>query len=163
MGRLPVSYVGRKFGRLMAIEKIRKAPGPNGLFYMCRCDCGITREYRYCNLKTGNTQSCGCFKREVLHRRKQTDEYLRVSEVGRYYRRNAKERGLLWKLTRKDVAELITRPCRYCGFNASFVGIDRVNNAQGYERTNTVPCSHVQLGEERHDCRTIFDMDKANL
>jgi hypothetical protein len=143
MGRAPVSYIGQKFGRLMAIEKVRKAPGPNGLFYTCRCECGTVLEVRYANLKTGNTRSCGCLRKEERHQRRHTDEYLRVSKVGCYYRRNANDRGIAWSLERNDVAELTVLPCHYCGYDDSFVGMDRVDNTRGYERSNVVPCCHT--------------------
>jgi|SRR5271157_4352465 len=142
MGRAPIDYSGQRFGRLTALEKTRKAPGPNGLFYNCHCDCGNDLPVQYTNLKSRNTQSCGCLKLETLHQRKHSDEYIRVSKVGAYYRRNAKDRGFAWSLTREDVARIIVQPCTYCGYHEGYVGIDRIDNTLGYAVANCTPCCH---------------------
>lgn len=54
---------GQKFGRLTIISfaYVRK----NHTYWLCRCDCGneiIAESY---NIKRGNTNSCGCYFREV--------------------------------------------------------------------------------------------------
>ena len=59
---------GDKYNRLTVIERV-PPPSPyyryNGRWYRCKCDCGnehIVTEYA---LKSGNTKSCGCLRREV--------------------------------------------------------------------------------------------------
>lgn len=54
---------GKKFGRLTALyfDESRK---PN-THWMCRCDCGKEVSVRLQNLKTGETQSCGCRAIEI--------------------------------------------------------------------------------------------------
>lgn len=143
MARPSIDYSGQKFGRLTALEKIRMLPGANGLYYRCLCDCGEQLLVRYANLVTGNTQSCGCLKLEALHQRKHSDDYIRASKVGAYCRRNAKERGFTWNLTREDVTSIIVQPCVYCGYHGGYVGIDRIDNTQGYSVTNCAPCCHT--------------------
>jgi hypothetical protein len=57
------------------------------------------------------------------------------------YKSQAKKRGLVWKLHDMYAAELVGRPCHYCGFSKKpYNGIDRVNNTQGYTTENCVPC-----------------------
>lgn len=81
-------------------------------------------------------------KLETLHQRKHSDEYIRASKVGAYCRRNAKDRGLVWELTREDVTRVIVQPCTYCGYHENYVGIDRIDNTKGYTTTNITPCCH---------------------
>ena len=57
-----VNYVGRRYGRLIVINQIRKQ-GRSRL--ICTCDCGRTGEYAAYNLTSGNTQSCGCLRKDV--------------------------------------------------------------------------------------------------
>lgn len=55
---------GERFGRLTAIRPVRCLPGV-GVVWQCVCDCGtVTDPVRAGNLKSCNTQSCGCLRRE---------------------------------------------------------------------------------------------------
>lgn len=131
------SLVGQTFGRLIAIERIRK----NGVTtYRCGCLCGNQCRIRYSNLVGRNTRSCGCLKQESLHRRKQSDETIRLSDMIRYYRRNAKLRDVKWELDRDTFRFFVTQACHYCGWNKDWVGVDRVDNTQGYNIVNCVGC-----------------------
>ncbi len=73
-------------------------------------------------------------------------------------RQGAASRGLTFSLTREQAYELFAKPCSYCGRydrrctnegprNANLCvaacGIDRVNNARGYEAGNCVSCCQV--------------------
>lgn len=56
-------------------------------------------------------------------------------------RSDAKERGLLFDLPDLLALDLVTDNCFYCGSAPDPVnGIDRVNNARGYEEDNVVSC-----------------------
>jgi len=137
------SYVGQRFGRLIAVERIRKGTGVNETFYLCKCDCGNNKKVRYSNLVSGDTRSCGCFKKDVLHARKMPDEKIRLHAIGRYYRRNASVAGREWVLSDKDVERLVSSPCFYCGFSSGLIGLDRVDSNKGYILDNVVPCCKI--------------------
>lgn len=63
MGKTLVGIVGKKFGRLTAIQEI--AERQNGCVrYLCSCDCGQTAIVRSHWLFHGKTQSCGCLHQE---------------------------------------------------------------------------------------------------
>lgn len=134
------SYVGQRFGRLLAIEKIRKGPLVNETYYLCQCDCGNKKEVRYSNLVGGSTRSCGCLKKETLHARKMPDREIRLHAIGRYYRRNATIAGRKWSLSDRQVENIVSKPCFYCGFDAALIGIDRLNSDKDYTIKNVVPC-----------------------
>lgn len=53
---------GIKFGRLTVIKLLEVHDG--NAKWLCRCECGETTNAFACNLKKGNTQSCGCFGAE---------------------------------------------------------------------------------------------------
>lgn len=59
---------GRKFGRLTVIERSERKD-PNATWWVCKCDCGNTKEVRAGVLKKGETRSCGCLNRELAGRR----------------------------------------------------------------------------------------------
>jgi hypothetical protein len=130
------SLVGQRFGRLVAVERFRSRL----THYRCICDCGKECTVRYTSLKGKHASSCGCYKLEVLHRRKQPDDVIRANDMLRYYKRNAKLRGVAWAIDKEIFIFLITSPCEYCGYTADWCGIDRVRNSKGYIVSNCVPC-----------------------
>lgn len=54
--------VGKTYGRLTFIEPVRKTP--QGSVWVCRCSCGKTKEVSQSSVRSGNTRSCGCLRRE---------------------------------------------------------------------------------------------------
>ena len=58
-----IDIAGQRFGRLIAVEKIRKPDWPMAR-WIARCDCGGQAITSTTKLKNGHTQSCGCLQRE---------------------------------------------------------------------------------------------------
>lgn len=58
--------LGRRFGRLVAIELVRKPSKSDQYFYKCICDCGTESIKRGSNLSSGATTSCGCLAPEIM-------------------------------------------------------------------------------------------------
>jgi hypothetical protein len=75
------NLTGQKFGRLTAIRPVRRHNGH--IDWLCKCSCpdGKIKEVLDSNLKSGNTQSCGCLHRErdseahTTHDKSKTSEY----------------------------------------------------------------------------------------
>ena len=65
---IPAPMVGRRFGRLVVIERVGSDKNSKAL-WLCRCDCGNEVLVNTCNLNSGNTKSCGCFRIEVCKRK----------------------------------------------------------------------------------------------
>lgn len=61
-----VNLVGKKFGRLLVVEKATPLNGRTR--WLCKCDCGNNCIVHGSSLKTGNTTSCGCYKTENAKR-----------------------------------------------------------------------------------------------
>jgi hypothetical protein len=64
-----IDLTGQEFGRLTVIKQ---AVSKNGrIAWNCKCDCGKEKDIIAKDLRSGKTQSCGCFMREsVSHRTK---------------------------------------------------------------------------------------------
>jgi hypothetical protein len=61
-----IDLTGKVFGRLTVIE-LSDMKGPNSEpIWRCLCSCGKVATVRGISLKTGNTRSCGCLRRDVL-------------------------------------------------------------------------------------------------
>jgi len=57
------------------------------------------------------------------------------------YVRSAQRRNIKMKLSKGDIATLISSPCAYCGdLSERFNGIDRINNNKDYSLKNCVSC-----------------------
>lgn len=54
---------GKKFGRLTAINPVRKEK--YGIIWNCQCECGNFKEVLYTHLIDGGTRSCGCLLKEI--------------------------------------------------------------------------------------------------
>lgn len=64
MSRKRINFEGQRFGKLLVNKYIGK--NKYGLSrYECLCDCGETTEVYLCNLKSGQTKSCGCLRKEI--------------------------------------------------------------------------------------------------
>ena len=64
-----LDLTGKKFGRLTVIGMADSIKRPNGKrmgVCLCVCDCGNKLEVPSCALKSGNTKSCGCLKKEKI-------------------------------------------------------------------------------------------------
>ena len=57
-----MDLTGKKFGRLIAIEKIVEKHIAK---WKCICECGNETIVYQKSLKSGNTKSCGCLKKLV--------------------------------------------------------------------------------------------------
>lgn len=65
----PINCIGTKFGKLTAIAeaapKIRKDRGSTSRRMLCICECGKERIVAVADLRSGNTNSCGCSRRRA--------------------------------------------------------------------------------------------------
>lgn len=59
-----VDLVGRRFGRLVVVEKAPTVR-TNSRWH-CQCDCGERTVVMWQSLKSGSTKSCGCIRRENM-------------------------------------------------------------------------------------------------
>lgn len=51
---------GDRFGMLSVLSRSPNKYLGRQLMWFVRCDCGVEKEVRSCNLASGNTRSCGC-------------------------------------------------------------------------------------------------------
>lgn len=68
VGRRSIDLSGRRFGRLLAIERVR-CGSKQRLFWRCRCDCGNECMFTASSLIRGNNKSCGCLVLKHGHSR----------------------------------------------------------------------------------------------
>lgn len=63
--RRRIDLTGKRYGRLVVIKAgIRRTPS-RGMYWLCKCDCGVEKEITAQALKNGSTLSCGCYSKEL--------------------------------------------------------------------------------------------------
>lgn len=146
-----IDETGNRYGRLTVLEYL--GPGTyRRAQWLCICDCGNKKKAYGHNLRKGRNKSCGCLNKEISWHRLPLGEGA-FNYLCNRLKRNAKERGYEFDLTKEQVRAVVTQNCHYCGSlptqvtkyrrcNGSFTynGIDRVDNSRGYVESNVVPC-----------------------
>ncbi len=107
----------------------------------CKKEKDRSKFYKDSNRKSGIITVC-----KECHL-KYSKEYKKCI-VGRYkdYRLNAKKKDLVFLVSIEEFDILTSKKCYYCGGSSgsykdrTYTGLDRVDNSQGYEVSNLVPC-----------------------
>ena len=147
---------GKRFGRLVVVSLASGVDTSGNKKWNCKCDCGKESIVFGYSMKAGVTKSCGCLMNEVKESRKLPTGESAFNTVVASYKRNAKERGLIFELSNEKVRELTKQKCAYCGTepktttntkrstgNYTYNGIDRVDTKIGYVESNVVTCCEV--------------------
>lgn len=142
-----INETGNIYGNLTVLSQTA-SDGRGEASWLCQCGCGKKVIVLGSNLRNGRQKSCGCKKRL-------SEGEAAINFLYRNLKRNARDRGIEWSLTKEHVAKIIGRPCFYCGvepyqeikngyngFNGGlkYNGLDRVDNKKGYLVENVVPC-----------------------
>lgn len=144
-----IPLYGKEFGRLTVVDRAPndKRGKPQ---WLCRCECGEYATVLGGNLKTGNTQSCGCRKREIIQER----QCLRSYEA--LYRNFVRSAAHPASITYEQFVEFTKlTECHYCGDPVSWDGtaynLDRTDNDQGYTVDNCVVCcARCNIGKSKN-------------
>lgn len=142
---------GTKMGKLTVLDTVESKLTPNGdnhTTLKCICDCNTIKHVNAAGFLKGSYLSCG--KSEC---KKDFDPKNSViNHTYKTYKYNAKKRDINFNISKKDVENIIFKPCYYCGViggNTSnliknkpikYNGIDRHDNFVGYQVENIVPC-----------------------
>lgn len=61
-----IDMIGKKYGRLLVLEKTDKKISNGTYIYKCRCDCGKELELPSAYLRNKHNTSCGCYRKEYM-------------------------------------------------------------------------------------------------
>jgi hypothetical protein len=83
-----VDLTGNRYGKLVVLERSEDAITKSGkklVTWKCRCDCGKLCVVRSANLKSGNTQSCGCVADKIRHTKRNDPNCNAEDFIGRHF------------------------------------------------------------------------------
>lgn len=146
--------IGKKFGKLLVIDKSDKKTASGSSFWLCECECGIIKEIAGTNLRNGQSKSCGC------NNGGESNPETGRKKLYTSLKNGAKSRNLLFDLDYDNFVLLTNQNCYICGDkptdkhygytrrrysqnNDNWVicnSLDRVNNEVGYTTDNVKPC-----------------------
>ncbi len=106
------NLVGRCFDYLTVVELLNERAKNRQKIYRCSCNCGNYINVNHSDLLSGNTKSCGCLNKELLHRRSidltnQRFGNLTVLEIG-----SGNVEGVLYWKCKCDCGNIINVPSR---------------------------------------------------
>ncbi|KKL89402.1 hypothetical protein LCGC14_1915050 [marine sediment metagenome] len=158
-----IDITGLRYGRLVVLKENRRIKD-EPLKWLCQCDCGNTVSLRAIDLKSQNTQSCGCFRRETTSKtfmtHGNTKNYTNTPEYAawkrakkRCYNRNDKSykyyggRGITMC---KEWLNSFEQFLKDMGKRPDGLTLERVNNDGNYEASN---CKWAIWKEQRNNRR----------
>jgi hypothetical protein len=155
--------VGKRFGRL-TVEARLPMNRHGAIVWMCRCDCGGSTKADRQALRSGNTKSCGCLKREIISASRSTHGMsdsrtyrtwttmrarCTYESVGAY--KHYGGRGIKvcdrWGVFENFYADMGDRPAG--------LSLERKNVNGNYEPDNCVWASNKEQGRNRRNNRLI--------
>jgi len=151
------SMLGKKFGRLVVLERAAVRKGRQ--YWKCLCACGSYVEVFTKNLRSGHTQSCGCLQQERAAQNKHRkgkrpgnwkgEGGMSGSHWGRILWA-ARSRGLKISVTHKYCVALLNKQGERCALtgeplrfpaigeplSATTASLDRIDSTKGYTPDN---------------------------
>lgn len=161
MGAKQLDLIGMRYNMLMVVKKLpSKVCGDKSKYYkkrmwLCKCDCGNMTEANTGSLTCDKKKSCGCLTSTKSAENSIKSRYKIVKQDAGYrsiyssYKLNAKSRKFDFNIDFDYAVSIMKSDCHYCGiepsntymksyYNATYNGIDRVDNTKGYEMDNIV-------------------------
>lgn len=154
-----IDLTNNRFGRLLVLKR-RKNDQSTHAVWKCVCDCQTTTTVTSTSLRSGNTKSCGCLRRDKIRKARTTHG---MSSCPEYFSfksakarcRNAKNssfknygaRGIkfLFRSFEDFFAELGVRP--------KGTSLDRINNNGHYKKGNVRWTTRRKQNNNRRNVR----------
>lgn len=136
-----IDIIGKKFGRLLVLEKTDKKISNGTYIYKCKCDCGNELEVPSSYLLNGHKRSCNCYRSEYMSKKQKKYNRIEVEgNIAKIYFFNSDRYAIIDKEDVDKVKEYcwFDRPKKYypsAQINGKTVELHRLikpNNDKGF-------------------------------
>lgn len=147
---IEAGLLGKQFGKLTVLS--RYDTSRKGTRWLCSCSCGRDSQMRVRTTVLHSTGNGGCKYCKADGMKLMFGECMR-NHLLAVYKAAAKRRNKEWNLSDAEFFSITQQSCHYCGsppserksskrYNGGYIcnGVDRKNNAEGYEASNCLPC-----------------------
>lgn len=91
-----INLIGEKFGRWTVIDTAPSRNNGQTTYWLCKCECGTIREVRQQGLRSGKSQSCGCYKRDFWSKDITNQRFGRLVALKKT-NKTTKEHYIIWE------------------------------------------------------------------
>ena len=143
------NVLGKKFGKLLVLNRLEETDKHRCKKYLCKCDCGKEKIISSHYLVSGGIKSCGCLLMGV----KLPFGESAFNNLFSSYKISAKKRNLNFVLSKDKFKDFTKMNCFYCNESPKQIiktktghghyvynGIDRIDSLLGYSDDNGVAC-----------------------
>lgn len=89
------NLIGQKFGRWKVIDEAPSRNNNHTIYWLCQCECGTIREVRQQGLKSGKSQSCGCYKKDFWTKDISGQKFGRLTAISKT-NKTSKDHYVIW-------------------------------------------------------------------
>jgi hypothetical protein len=151
---------GETFNRLSFIKETTSSGGRK--YWLCKCQCGVEKEFPYWGVYSGKTISCGCYQKEVTRKNHWTGH----GEIsGKYWsslKHGAKCRQINFCVSIEEAWKLFEMQGGLCALSGAEIelsrmpdkcpqtaSLDRIDNNVGYVSGN-IQWLHKDVNSMKH-------------
>lgn len=139
---------GKRFGRWTVLSIHSERSASDGAMWLCRCDCGTERPVKALSLRSGTSQSCGCYKAERASAFHTTHGYSRAHRTRAYTTWAGMRNRCNWANCKyfKDYGGRGITVCERWNSFENFLAdmgepdhgmtLERIDNSKGYSQEN---------------------------
>lgn len=158
------NLIGQRFGRLIVIKQIGIDKRTRQKKWLCKCDCGNMKETITSYLTSGDTSSCGCYRREceTENLKKGRMQIKHGKYDTRLYQTWADMKSRCLNKKNKAFKDYGGRGIKICGKWLEFIPFYNWAINNGYKDNLTIDRIDVNGNYEPSNCRWVTWKVQAN-